>query len=134
MRIPRDRAALDRGHAVVATVRGEHSLPAHDRLRIHRRDVRDRSAASAAVDVAVVEFGRLDVLVNNAGYGLIGATEEASEEDHDDGRLRLLAGDAARSQVHAALGKRRSDHALDSRWGSITRGEIVTRSTERSNS
>lgn len=74
-------AALDEGHTVVATVRGEHSLPSHDRLRVHRLDVSDRSAAAEAVDVAVTEFGRLDVLVNNAGYGLIGATEEASEEE-----------------------------------------------------
>ncbi|WP_258069668.1 SDR family NAD(P)-dependent oxidoreductase [Arthrobacter sp. SX1312] len=74
-------AALEEGHTVIATVRGEHSLPAHDRLRVNRLDVRDRSAAAASVDVAVAESGRLDVLVNNAGYGLVGAIEEASEEE-----------------------------------------------------
>lgn len=74
-------AALDRGHTVIATVRGDHRLPAHDQLHLHRLDVRDRSAAAAAVEAAVTEFGRLDVLVNNAGYGLIGTAEEVSEEE-----------------------------------------------------
>ena len=74
-------AALDAGHAVVATVRGEHSLPEHDRLTIQTLDVRDRLAAHEAVKLAAASLGRLDVLVNNAGYGLIGAIEDASEEE-----------------------------------------------------
>ena len=74
-------AALDAGHAVVATVRGEHDLPSSDRLVTHRLDVRDRAAGRAAVDAAIDSFGRLDVLVNNAGYGLVGAVEEVSEAD-----------------------------------------------------
>ncbi|MGJ9425888.1 SDR family NAD(P)-dependent oxidoreductase [Nesterenkonia halotolerans] len=74
-------AVIEEGHAVVATVRGKHTLPPHDRLRVHQLDVSDRSTAAAAIKVAVSEFGRLDVLVNNAGYGLIGAIEEVSEQD-----------------------------------------------------
>ncbi|GAA1126867.1 SDR family NAD(P)-dependent oxidoreductase [Arthrobacter flavus] len=73
--------ALDAGHAVVATVRGEHSLPKHDRLTVQTLDVRDRRAAHEAVELAAARLRRLDVLVNNAGYGLVGAIEEASEED-----------------------------------------------------
>lgn len=72
-------SALDAGHAVVATVRGPSSLPDHPRLLVHQLDVRDRAAAFAAVAAAVAEFGQLDVLVNNAGYGLVGAVEEVSE-------------------------------------------------------
>ncbi|WP_285364319.1 SDR family NAD(P)-dependent oxidoreductase [Microbacterium sp. LMC-P-041] len=74
-------SALEAGHIVVATVRGEHELPAHDRLTIMTLDVRDRGAARDTVRRAVEHHGRIDVLVNNAGYGLIGAVEEASEDD-----------------------------------------------------
>lgn len=74
-------AALEAGHIVVATVRGEHTLPEHDRLSVMHLDVRDREAARRTVERAAESLGRIDVLVNNAGYRLIGAVEEASEED-----------------------------------------------------
>ncbi len=77
-------AALDAGHSVVATVRSSHSLPVHERLTVHHLDVRDRQGAFEAVADVVSRFGRLDVLVNNAGYGLISAVEEASEQDARD--------------------------------------------------
>lgn len=74
-------AALDAGHAVVSTTRGEHSLPRHERLVVLTLDVRDRLAACDAVEQAIAHLGRIDVLVNNAGYGLIGAIEETTERD-----------------------------------------------------
>jgi NAD(P)-dependent dehydrogenase (short-subunit alcohol dehydrogenase family) len=72
-------AALESGHNVVATARSGSTLPDHERLAVYELDVRDRSACQAAVDYAIERFGRLDVLVNNAGYGLVGAIEEVSE-------------------------------------------------------
>lgn len=74
-------AALETGHRVVATVRGGHDLPDHEQLLVHQHDVRDRPGAFDAVARATGRFGRLDVLVNNAGYGLIGTVEEASEPE-----------------------------------------------------
>ncbi|MDU0366450.1 SDR family NAD(P)-dependent oxidoreductase [Microbacterium sp. KSW4-17] len=72
---------LAAGHTVVATVRPGKELPTHDRLTVLPLDVRDRGAARAAVETAAASGGGLDVLVNNAGYGLIGAVEEVSEDE-----------------------------------------------------
>jgi NAD(P)-dependent dehydrogenase (short-subunit alcohol dehydrogenase family) len=72
---------LNAGDDVVATVRGTHSLPDHENLLVVDLDVRDREGAVTVVEQAVAHFGQVDVLVNNAGYGLISAVEEASEDD-----------------------------------------------------
>jgi NAD(P)-dependent dehydrogenase (short-subunit alcohol dehydrogenase family) len=82
-------AALDRGDSVAATARDTTTLDDlakkyGDRLLPLRLDVTDRDDAFAAVAQAQKQFGRLDVVVNNAGYGHFGMVEELSEADIRD--------------------------------------------------
>ncbi|MFE4549790.1 MULTISPECIES: oxidoreductase [unclassified Streptomyces] len=77
------RQALERGDRVVATARRPHeieqALPGHGaRLLAVPLDVTDEAQAASAVKAATDAFGEIDVLVNNAGRGVLGAVEETS--------------------------------------------------------
>jgi NAD(P)-dependent dehydrogenase (short-subunit alcohol dehydrogenase family) len=75
---------LARGDRVLATVRsaGLDELEARYRERLHvaTLDVTDSGAVKTVVDRAFGELGRIDVIVNNAGFGLFGAAEELNDE------------------------------------------------------
>jgi NAD(P)-dependent dehydrogenase (short-subunit alcohol dehydrogenase family) len=79
-------AALARGDSVAAAARNIGSLDKlkvkyGDRLLPLTLDVGDKGAVDAAVKQAHQRFGRIDVAINNAGYGLFGAIEEVSEQE-----------------------------------------------------
>ncbi|MGW4160459.1 oxidoreductase [Streptomyces sp. NPDC004788] len=79
------REALGRGHRVIATARDVAAVlrayperPAG--LLALRADVTEAGELAGAVEAGVAEFGRIDVVVCNAGYGLVGAVEETSDK------------------------------------------------------
>jgi NAD(P)-dependent dehydrogenase (short-subunit alcohol dehydrogenase family) len=77
-------AALDRGDRVVATARDPgqlHNLAADDGVHVTALDVTDPEQRLNAVDQAVQKFGRIDVLVNNAGRTQVGAVEETTDDE-----------------------------------------------------
>lgn len=79
------RLALEQGDNVVATARRAEAvteaLGERERLLALPLDVTDEAQAQTAAAAAVARFGAIDVLLNNAGFGLLGAVEEASAQD-----------------------------------------------------
>jgi NAD(P)-dependent dehydrogenase (short-subunit alcohol dehydrogenase family) len=79
-------AALAHGDQVIATARNPAALAetlpeAGQSLLCARLDVTDAEQAGSAVAEGIERFGRIDVLVNNAGYGLFGAVEEITDTE-----------------------------------------------------
>jgi NAD(P)-dependent dehydrogenase (short-subunit alcohol dehydrogenase family) len=107
------RAALDADHAVVATGRNTEAVTEaigeHDDLLVMRLDVTSTDEAGAAVDAAVERFGRLDVLVNNAGNFYAGFFEELSPEQVESQVRTILFG--TMTVTRAALPTMRSQRS-----------------------
>ena len=82
------KAVLEQGGAVVAAARNpdecrERLKSLGDVLAV-RCDVTDRASVALAVDEAARHYGKIDVLVNNAGFGLLGAMEELDSRELED--------------------------------------------------
>ncbi|MCQ4122152.1 SDR family NAD(P)-dependent oxidoreductase [Rhodococcus tibetensis] len=108
------QAALAAGDRVVAAVRTPASVAdlvsaAPDRCAVARFDVRDTAQAEGLVSLAVDRFGRLDVLVNNAGRAIVGAAEEVGDAELRELMDLHLFGPAA--LVRAALPFMRTQRA-----------------------
>src|SRR5256886_8880036 len=78
--------ALEKGYNVVATARNASKLKslvaqAPDRVLALTLDVDRPRDAETAVNAAIERFGRIDVLINNAGYGIVGAVEETPDSE-----------------------------------------------------
>ena len=126
------KAALAAGHAVVATGRDPEKVAAalgkHDNLLAVKLDVTRPEDAHAAVDAAVGRFGRIDVLVNNAGNFYAGFFEELSPEQVRSQIETLLFGPMNVTRaVLPAMRKQRSGLVLTiSSTAGITGGMFCT--------
>lgn len=80
------RRLLDEGYKAAAVCRnpGDAGFPENENLITVRADIRDEASVKRAKEEILKAFGRIDVVVNCAGYGLWGAVEEVSDKEARD--------------------------------------------------
>ena len=111
------KTALGAGHSVVATGRNIEmvikAIGDHDELLVVKLDITDPADAKAAVDAAMERFGRIDVLVNNAGNFYAGFFEELSQEQVERQiRTNLFGPMNVTRAVLPVMRKQRSGHIV----------------------
>ncbi len=110
---------LQEGYRVIATARNLESVKDlteeyPETARTFSLDVTKPDQVRAAVDFAVGEFGSIDVLVNNAGYGLIGAIEEPSDRQiRDQYETNLFGAIDVMRVVLPQMRKQKSGHIIN---------------------
>ncbi|MFD2146675.1 SDR family NAD(P)-dependent oxidoreductase [Mucilaginibacter antarcticus] len=109
---------LLQGHKVAATSRlisGFHLLPDFDDLFLPLKvDLKSESSIANSIKKVIDKFGRIDVVVNNAGYGLGGALEElTSEEISENFEVNFFAVVRVVQQALPYLRKQRSGHIIN---------------------
>src|SRR3954452_1727690 len=126
------KAALGAGHAVVATGRNtervEQAIGQYDDLIVVELDVTTPVSAEAANAAAVARFGRIDVLVNNAGNFYAGYFEELTPEQIDAQLAATLLGPMNVTRgVLPVMRKQRSGHIVTvTSTAGIVGGETVS--------
>lgn len=123
------RAALAAGHRVVAGARNPPEDTGSGQLLNVALDVTDETDARDAVDAAIGTFGRLDVLVNNAGYGQIGAFEETTpEEVHRQFEVNVFGAMNLTRAALPVMRSQRSGHIFTvsslGGYGGVNRGTV----------
>jgi NAD(P)-dependent dehydrogenase (short-subunit alcohol dehydrogenase family) len=111
------QAALAAGNAVIATGRNTDAVAAavgdSDELLVVGLDITSRASAKEAVQAALARFGRIDVLVNNAGNFFAGFFEELSVEQFDQQLTTNLGGPLnVTREVLPVMRKQRSGHII----------------------
>lgn len=110
------KAALAAGESVVATGRDPETTaaafgPGQERLLVEKLDVSLPEQATTAVKASLQRFGRIDVLVNNAGYGQFGMFEESTPEEVErQFRVNVFGSMDITRAVLPAMRKQRSGH------------------------
>ena len=112
-------AVLAKGHKVIGTVRQEAAKAPFEALSPGRAtavvlDVTDEADVHTVVDEVLEHHGRIDVLVNNAGYGLEGAVEEVSlDQVRDQFEVNVFGPVAVMQAVLPHMRKQRSGHIIN---------------------
>lgn len=110
--------ALAKAHSVVATARNPQGIVQrfgdHPNVLAVALDVTDEAQAHAAAMATIERFGRIDVLINNAGYGLLGAVEEATAREIEAVyRTNVFGLLAVTRAVLPYMRRRRSGHVIN---------------------